>query len=299
MRELEEKLFAQYPVTGREKPIFIVGAPRTGTTLVYQLLCRHFDVAYLSNLINDHFNEYPAVGYCIQKAAAPDDIPLWASYGRAPGPYQPSECSEVFKLWFPDEHPSQTKSTEFYNDTYEQRMKNTISAIFGLSGGKSIIIKNAWNCFRYHALINAFPQAKFLWVRRSIDKAAASDLVSRLVVKRDPYAWNSATPSNLQYLKSRSYIEQVVENQYEYNSALEGWVGPQNSIWYEDLIVGKTIASDISQKVQLDFSVSKFPPLMFKDDPKFRLDDADRLALDRYIDKERTRLEPYLYVETR
>ncbi len=297
MRELEEKLFAQFPVTGREKPIFIVGAPRTGTTLVYQLLCRHFDVAYLSNLVNDHFNEYPAVGYCVQKAAAPDEIPLWASYGRAPGPYQPSECSEVFKTWFPDEHPSQTKSRDFYSDKCEQHMKSTIAAVSGISGGKRVIIKNAWNCFRYDALLQAFPQAKFLWIRRSLYRAAASDLVSRLVVKRDPYAWNSATPSRWEYLKLCSYIEQVVENQYAYNIELDAEIGSHQCVWYEDLIKGSINAHDIAQIVKLGPCLSKFPPLMFKDDPSFRLDTADRSALDLYIRKEYDRLAPYMYKE--
>ncbi len=297
MRELEEKLFAQYPITGREKPIFIVGAPRTGTTLVYQLLCRHFDVAYLSNLVNDHFNEYPVVGYCVQKAAALDEIPLWASYGRAPGPYQPSECSEVFKTWFPDDHSSQTKSRGFYSDKHEQHMKQTIAAVSGISGGKPVIIKNAWNCFRVKKLASAFPRAEFLWIRRDIRKAAASDLVSRLVVKRDPYAWNSATPNNYQYLKLRPYIEQVVENQYEYNKALQGAFGDGYDIWYEELIAGKFMEHDFARMVRLNPAKSKFAPLAFKDNPLFRLDTADRQAIELYVRKEWDRLVSYMYKE--
>jgi hypothetical protein len=30
-------------------PLFLVGVPRSGTTLLYKLLCLHPDVAYISN----------------------------------------------------------------------------------------------------------------------------------------------------------------------------------------------------------------------------------------------------------
>jgi len=295
MRELEEKLFAQYPVTGKEQPVFIVGAPRTGTTLVYQLLCRHFEVTYLSNLVNDHFPSRPALGYCVQETAAhavEDHITLWASYGRAPGPYQPSECSEVFKRWFTDTHPSQTTSAAFISDERKLHMQNTIAAVAGLSGNKPIIIKNAWNCFRVWALHKAFPGIKLLWVRRDIRKAAASDLISRLVVKRDPYAWNAATPANLAVLEEKHYIAQAVENQYEYNKALDGLV--TNNVWYEDLVKGSTNESAFAYRLGIKL-LSKLPPLAFKDDPRYRLDKADRQALERYISEHEERLEPYFY----
>ncbi|MBV9253816.1 MAG: sulfotransferase, partial [Actinobacteria bacterium] len=35
-----------------EQPLFLVGAPRSGTSLLYKALCLHPDAAYISNWVN-------------------------------------------------------------------------------------------------------------------------------------------------------------------------------------------------------------------------------------------------------
>jgi hypothetical protein len=46
--ELRKAVAAEVPLN--HPPVFIVGAPRSGSTLLYQLIVVRFDVGYLSNL---------------------------------------------------------------------------------------------------------------------------------------------------------------------------------------------------------------------------------------------------------
>ena len=57
--DTEEKL--EYP------PIFIIGAPRSGSTLLYQVLTDYFEVGYISNL-HAHFFGSPA---CLERLLHP------------------------------------------------------------------------------------------------------------------------------------------------------------------------------------------------------------------------------------
>jgi hypothetical protein len=107
--------------------------------------------------------------------------------------------------------------------------------------GAPLIIKNSWNCFRISSIRNLLPKAKFIWLKRDISKAAASDLEARYITKGDPREWNSATPSNVEELKLLTPEHQVIENQFEFNSAIASSLStiPKNrwiSLWYEDLL---------------------------------------------------------------
>jgi omega-hydroxy-beta-dihydromenaquinone-9 sulfotransferase len=54
-KRLEQKLPHEIKI---DRPIFIIGAPRSGTSMLYDLLCLHEDAAYVNNLTNT-YNEQP------------------------------------------------------------------------------------------------------------------------------------------------------------------------------------------------------------------------------------------------
>ena len=51
-----------------ESPVFLVGAPRSGTSLLYKALCLHPDVAYISNWVN-RFPSMPQLAWANRLAA--------------------------------------------------------------------------------------------------------------------------------------------------------------------------------------------------------------------------------------
>jgi hypothetical protein len=240
---LEDALFAEAEAKASSEPargpIFILGAPRTGSTILYQALAAAFELPYIANLTNDGFAETPIVGLSIQAAwPAFDRLSARSAYGKTQGPFQPSEGSAVMRHWFGGGHPSETVSAGFLPGA-PVHMQRTVRAACALFG-RPLLIKNAWNCFRIAALAEHLPDAVFIWIRRDIAASAGSDLAARHVHHGSGEGWNSATPRNVDDLLKRPYWEQVVENQFEFSRAISGSFarlapGRTAEVWYEDL----------------------------------------------------------------
>jgi hypothetical protein len=237
--EAEAAIFAQCGDGGAApSALFLLGAPRTGSTVFYQACAARFGLPYISNLTNACFGETPIVGLALQKAF-PVRVGYANSFGKTDGAFQPSEGSAVLSHWFGGGHPSQTVSARILPGC-EPHFLRTLAAAEALFG-RPLVIKNPWNCFRAAYLAAALPRARFLWVRRDIAEAALSDLEARYVTKGTAQSWNSATPANWEALSRRPPAEQVVENQYEFNRAIgdalvAGAEGRWSEIWYEDFI---------------------------------------------------------------
>lgn len=250
LAELDQRVLDRYaPVeAAAELPlIFILGSPRTGSTLVYQLLINAFDLFYISNFINDAFAEHPAIGAVLdQQFPSREPVSYESRFGKTASCFGPSEGSLVWGRWFGGEHPSQTKSATVLPQ-HRQHMLRSFTAIHAITD-RAIILKNAWNCFRVRELSRLFPKSAFIWVRRDIEAAAASDLESRYA-HGSPERWNSATVANYTEIQRRPYWEQVVEQQYEYNRAVSEDLRtccPDRAIelWYEDVCAEPDTALD-------------------------------------------------------
>lgn len=217
--------------------VFILGAPRTGSTLIYQAVCARFELPYIANITNELFSAAPIVGLALQKVVT---VPVLfeSRFGKTQGPFQPSEGSAVVSTWFGGGHPSALKSKDILPGR-EGHFISTLSAAQFLYGAP-LVIKNAWNCFRVPYLATALPRARFIWVRRDIAAAAKSDLDARYRTKDgDAASWNSATPANVEELRKMPPAQQVVENQHAFNNAIGSNLalhaaGRWMEIWHED-----------------------------------------------------------------
>lgn len=267
--DIEKSIFAELGLSARTQQVqedggvFLLGAPRTGSTLLYQLMIRTFDFPYISNLTNGCFPKTPIVGLAIQKAVSNRRrIRLESNYGKVSGDLQPSEGSAVMTHWCGGGHPSQLVSSAVLSQR-ETHFLSTLRATRKMYG-KSLLIKNAWNCFRVCSIASVAQSSKFVWIRRDIRHAALSDLQARYHTKGDPNAWNSATPSNVDHLRTLPYWAQVLENQFEFTRAVEGALagidkGRFIEVWYEDLCVNpRDVLSRLS--MALGYEDSAFDP---------------------------------------
>jgi hypothetical protein len=234
-----EILSALTPEDTEPGAVFLLGAPRTGSTIVYQTCALLFGLPFIANVTNDYFASTPIVGLALQKAH-PVPVGTSSRFGKTEGAFQPSEGSAVMMHWFGGGHPSQSASTSILPGR-AQHLARTLAAAQKLFG-KPLMVKNAWNCFRVAWLARSLPHVRFMWIRRDIADAAASDLEARYATKRSPHGWNSATPSNYEELRRRPPIEQVVENQFEFNRAIGEALhanadGRYTGFWYEDFVL--------------------------------------------------------------
>ncbi|MFP6900572.1 MAG: sulfotransferase, partial [Opitutales bacterium] len=86
LRAVEESLIDEYAegVSPDGIPcVFVLGSPRTGSTLLYQFLINHFRFHYPTNLFNDSFFETPVAGALFERGLSPQEAVEYESrYGK-------------------------------------------------------------------------------------------------------------------------------------------------------------------------------------------------------------------------
>ncbi|MGI8527243.1 MAG: sulfotransferase family protein [Pseudolabrys sp.] len=286
-RALFDALADAHGAAEETNAVFILGAPRTGSTLTYQALCSRFGLPYIANITNDHFASTPIVGLALQKSM-PVDIAFASRFGKTDGPFQPSEGSALMIHWFGMGNPPALKSAAI-RFGFEQHFIDTLRATVALFAAP-LVIKNAWNCFRVPYLAQALPKARFIWTRRDIADAAKSDLDARYKTKGDPTAWNSASPANIDQLQGLSPGVQVIENQYAFNRAihqnLERYApGRWLEIWYED--IQKNPDRELNRVGAMLGRVarSEAPQINLTPSRRWKIDQAEERAIDDFLAK--------------
>src|SRR5690606_22671196 len=77
------------------RPVFVIGPPRSGTTLLYQLLVNRFDFIYLDNL-SSKFYSAPTVGMWLSKTVAGlaprTSTGYESAYGKTESIFGPNEA---------------------------------------------------------------------------------------------------------------------------------------------------------------------------------------------------------------
>jgi LPS sulfotransferase NodH len=297
LEAIQAHILDTYNMDEHPEALFILGAPRTGSTLLYQMIVSCFDLPFLSNMTNDMLADVPIVGVALQKSMQ-TPISFHSKYGKTNHPQEPSEASAVMMQWFESGHPSQSVATDFKSET-EQHMQRTFAASLRLFKAP-LVIKNAWNCYRIQAITKVLPKAKFIWICRDIRASALSDLNARQTTKHDLNSWNSATPSNYKYLLKRPVHEQVVENQFEMNTAIKtglkshaqnGWV----KLFYEDVISDPDAAlAQIAGLLQR--SLVRDPHNITVSAPRTHLEvDAFGEQITSYVAEHEKRLAEYMF----
>ena len=201
------------------KIICIIGAPRTGSTLLYQIMVNMFDTFYITNYMNSDKVPLAKISEAYYYFEKKNKLVSYESnQGKTIGKFAPSEASNIFKKWFGGEHPSQTHSCRLLPGQ-KDNMQDTFESIQRIFN-KPIVIKNAWNCFRIQSLYEMFPDIKFIWIRRDIIAASISDLATKYFMG-DREKWSSATTFNYRTIQQLAYWEIVVQQQYWYSRAIE------------------------------------------------------------------------------
>ena len=136
----------------REYPIFIIGLPRSGSTLLFQLLINNFKLSYFSNLVNVFFR-CPVLILKIFKKKHLNNINdnYQSNYGVIKGIYSPSESGSIYNFWLKNYNIKNIKKTiSFYIKTFKA----------------PFICKNLNLSFKIKLIKKTFPESKFIYVTR-------------------------------------------------------------------------------------------------------------------------------------
>jgi hypothetical protein len=196
-------------------PIFIVGPPRSGTTLLYQLLVQKFHVAYFPNFA-DLLNKAPVTATNLARIfSKPYESNFESNYGRVSGKLAPSEAGGIWNRWYPYESQDGFNyvSAEYLSEENRHAIYQTVVGIESQFKAP-LVNKNVKHSVRIGSLDEVFPNSLFLQVTRDPEEIAVSILHGRKKRTEDIQQWWSAMPKEIDELREKDVLEQIAGQVY-------------------------------------------------------------------------------------
>jgi len=213
LKPVEKALLRRHQGKANQNPpIFIIGAPRTGSTILYQVMTNCWDIGYINNLecsLHEIIMAASKFSKIIFKNKSHNSFT--AIHGGTDGLNSPSECGAFWYRWFPI-------NRHFVDQgelTLEQQsdMRKVVGGLTAVKE-KPLLFKNM-NCGqRIRAFSKIFPDAIFLYCRRDPLFVAQSLLKVRQERYGDFNKWWSIMPKEYPKIHTLDPFEQVVAQIY-------------------------------------------------------------------------------------
>ena len=162
------------------KPILIIGAPGSGTTLLHQTLCSHRDVAYIThNMLRAGIRKHGRLVGDRRRA-------LWMLQNlihRDPASNNPLGDALWIK-YFGDYNYMTEKD---YSEEMAAYFRKKVLQVQNLWGRPRFVDKTLVNCFRVRLLNSIFPDAKFIHIIRD-GRAVAFSILNKIDIAGDRFA---------------------------------------------------------------------------------------------------------------
>jgi hypothetical protein len=208
-----DRLFLKYgdePVT---PPLFIVGVPRSGTTLTYQIVACQLKVGCFIEPMNILFG-CPNLVLRLAKPFLNDRRRIFESnYGRSSHWLAPAESGSFWLRWFPsDGELGHYSDIDLFDRAHYETLKTNIESMSRIVDCP-MLFKSVYLDMSIHALAQVFPDARFVHVTRDMLMICQSLFQARQQ-QNDPRRWWSVKPPGYRQLLSQPLWRQVTEQAY-------------------------------------------------------------------------------------
>ena len=198
--------------TAPQRPcVFIVGLPRCGTTLLYQVLAASGAFGYVTNL-NARFYGNPAVGARVQAVAAPllsrGPFSFRSRGGNTASWYEPHEFGYFWERHLPlkDHHePSEQDLAAVDVARFTGELATLEAAL-----GRPLLFKNLILDFVLPFVAEVLPTARFLRIRRPLLDVACSIHAMRLEYYGSEQGWFSIRPRDYRTMSDSTAADQII-----------------------------------------------------------------------------------------
>jgi hypothetical protein len=176
-------------------PVFIVGAPRSGTSLFYELLVTCYRLAYFSNLAHRFYKTPSAVTKLGRRPIMEHRASYESDYGHIDGWGAPNEGGWIWQRWLAD---CDWQDETALDPSAAAEMRATLAAQEAILNAP-FVNKNVMHANRIRLLDAIFPGCLFIELRRDMTDTARSIIRAQQRHKGpapDAQAWWSVRPSN-------------------------------------------------------------------------------------------------------
>ncbi len=232
-------------------PIFIVGAPRTGSTLLYQLLIEHTQLIFISNLMALLPRKMILIAYLTHYWMQRVDVMRANHYGYIPGLFSPNEAGAIMRKWFEQSVGEQEK--KFIRNSVIQ-LSNTFNVPF--------INKNLMNSLRLDNLYKILPETRFIFIRRHPMFTAQSIILARRKGLGDEQAWLGPKPFGFQEVLERDVLYQAIWQVKKVEEIIETFLYRVEPIYLE--ITYEVLCQDLINTLN---RISEYFDLEYKSEP--------------------------------
>ncbi len=195
LKPVNTRLLTRVPVSDKPPaPLFIVGPPRSGTTILYQIITNSLRVNYLDNLSHLFYRDLIFGVYLSKKLFRDRAHNCFTSRlgdTFSCGLHAPSECGPFWRLFLPG-----TKHYLDENDLENLPLPslNTILSALFHRYTEPWIFKNLVLGMRLKMIARLWPDARILRVKRNPAATVQSILTARKKLNINPDEWWSVRP---------------------------------------------------------------------------------------------------------
>ena len=208
-----ENIILKYDRKPLYSPLFIIGAPRSGTTLSYQLLANNFNTCYINNVM-EKYNKFACAlsyGQAIINGCNPPGN-YSSVYGETVGWNAPSQGRRFWDNFFKTGEQNYIGNDEIDAGT----LKKLRNSVLGLQNifGRPFINKALSLGVRLLPLNEALPESLFMCIHRSRVDVVRSMMKGWNEYEGGNNEWFSVKPLEYKYINSEDLLAKVCGQVY-------------------------------------------------------------------------------------
>ncbi|HXH95706.1 MAG TPA: sulfotransferase, partial [Gaiellaceae bacterium] len=188
--------------------LHVVGAPRSGTTLLYQVVASGLEVGYVNNLVAA-FWRAPVYGIRLSRKLGLDELgsSFASGFGRTRGVQEPHEFGYFWNghLRYPDmsERPSE------HEETIDWLNLRRVLLNMAHASGRPMAFKPMLLVWHLERMAELMPRTCYVWIRREQRQTALSLLAMRQALFGTLDEWASLRPGGPGWLADEPPWRQV------------------------------------------------------------------------------------------
>lgn len=196
-----DTLFRKQVAVGNDPPpLFILGVPRSGTTLTYQVITQQLEVGYLTAPVNYFYGLSNLLTRLLKPWIGRPQEGFRSEYGNIRGLLSPGEHAHYWYQWFPSEgllgHYVSPEDIDVTAYTPLVKSIGSLSTILN----RPMAFKNVYLTMVSGVLARVFPDARFISVHRDPLLVCQSLLKKRIQMSSPDIWWSVKPPDYKEWL---------------------------------------------------------------------------------------------------